>query len=379
MRGADTAAERVATPVPLGPLPRVPRVSVLMSNYNYEAFIATAIESLLAQTYGEFELVVCDDGSTDDSTRLVEAYAARDARVALVRKTNGGQASAWNAAYAHCTGDIICPLDSDDAFAPEKLARVVEHFRSHPDRGFLVHAMTVVDRDGSAIQTVPFLTRFEDGWIADRVVRRGGRWRYMPSSALAIRREVARHIFPVDESLRVCADAFVFTLAPLLTPVGHLAAPLTYYRSHGENNLTSGRRDLDSAQRECAWCVRGVDAVNARLAELSLAERSLTPAHDLDFRQTEFTVRLLDGTPRTRLYREYLSLARALAADDLYGLPQKLGGAVVYGAAIPLPAGWRPRWLTGTLGLGRVKRLVRAGLSELRAVVRGATARQPGT
>ena len=218
------------------------------------------------------------------------------------------------------------------------------------------------------------MTRFEDGWIADRVVRRGGRWRYMPSSALAVRREVAQHIFPVADTLRVCADAFVFTLAPLLTRVGHLHEPLTYYRVHGENNISAAVYDLASARKVNTWVVRGIDAVNTRLAELSLADRSLTPAHDVEFRQTEFTILLLDGTPRLRLIGEYFSLVRALAADDLYSVSQKLLGAVVYGASIPLPTSARQQWLTSSLGLSKGKRLAQAGLSAVRTMLSRASA-----
>jgi glycosyltransferase involved in cell wall biosynthesis len=374
MTSLDAPQRATAVPLSLDALPRTPRVSVLMSNYNYGAYVAAAIDSLVAQTYTNLEIIVCDDGSTDDSARVIAAYEARDPRVTFLRQANGGQASAWNAAYARSTGDIICPLDSDDAFAPEKIARVVDYFASHAACGFLVHAMMVVDRRGREIQRVPFMTRFEDGWIAERVIRRGGRWRYMPSSALALRREVAQHIFPISDTLRVCADAFVFTLAPLLTHVGHLAEPLTYYRVHGENNISAAVYDLASAQRVNGWVVRGVDAVNARLVQLSLADQLLTPQHDLEFRQTEFTIRLLDGTSRVRLVGEYLSLLRALAADDLYSIAQKLMGAAVYGGSILLPAAARQQWLTSSLGLSRAKRLAQAGFSALRAMLPRASA-----
>ncbi len=122
-------------PVSLGPLPENPLVSVLTANYNYAAFLGEAIESVLAQIYTNFEMIVCDDGSTDKSCEVVEKYGQRDPRVRLLRQQNGGQASAWNTAYRECRGDIICFLDADDRYLPEKLEVVVQAFRSAPDSG----------------------------------------------------------------------------------------------------------------------------------------------------------------------------------------------------------------------------------------------------
>ena len=126
-------------PIELSPLPTRPLVSVLMANYDYGRYIGEAIESVLAQTYQQFELIVCDDGSTDNSREVIEQFVSRDSRVRLVSKENGGVASALNAAYAASTGEIICLLDSDDLFHPEKLKKVVEAFRKFPHSGFCVH------------------------------------------------------------------------------------------------------------------------------------------------------------------------------------------------------------------------------------------------
>src|SRR5713226_9489377 len=95
-------------PIALPPLGDNPLVSILTANYNYARFIGDAIESAQNQTYTNWEMIVCDDGSTDDSCELVERYMQRDPRVRLVRKQNGGQTSAANAAYRECHGQIVC-------------------------------------------------------------------------------------------------------------------------------------------------------------------------------------------------------------------------------------------------------------------------------
>lgn len=108
-------------PIALPALAPTPLVSVLMPSHNYARFIGAALESVLQQIYEVREVVVCDDGSTDDSVAVVETYASRDSRVRLLRKANGGCISAVNAAYAQSRGDIVCFLDPDDRYLPRKL------------------------------------------------------------------------------------------------------------------------------------------------------------------------------------------------------------------------------------------------------------------
>ncbi|PLX70670.1 MAG: hypothetical protein C0602_03940 [Denitrovibrio sp.] len=99
-------------------------ISVILNNYNYSRYIAEAITSVLEQSYANFELIIVDDGSTDNSKEIIEQFAKKDSRIKLCFKENGGQASAFNAGYEAAKGDIICFLDSDDYFAPEKLAEI---------------------------------------------------------------------------------------------------------------------------------------------------------------------------------------------------------------------------------------------------------------
>ncbi len=92
-------------PIPLKTLPERPKVAVLVSNYNYAEYIRQAIESVLAQTYKNFELIICDDGSTDNSKEIIAGYCLHDSRISLIAKENGGQASGFNAAFAASTGE----------------------------------------------------------------------------------------------------------------------------------------------------------------------------------------------------------------------------------------------------------------------------------
>src|ERR1700760_3461305 len=116
MPPVETEPITALTPIQLRPLSAQPLVSILVSNYNYAQYIGETIESALHQTYPNFELIICDDGSTDDSVRVIEQYQRKGPRVQLIVKENGGQASGFNAAYAASRGELIALLDSDDTY-----------------------------------------------------------------------------------------------------------------------------------------------------------------------------------------------------------------------------------------------------------------------
>src|SRR3982074_2174920 len=115
-----------------------PYVGVLIETYKHEQFIAQAITSVLEQDMpmADVEIVVVDDGSTDRTPEIVRRL---EPRVRLIRKTNGGPASAFNAGFPECHGDIIAFLDGDDWWAPAKLRSVVEEMERDPEVGIVGH------------------------------------------------------------------------------------------------------------------------------------------------------------------------------------------------------------------------------------------------
>ncbi len=110
----------------------IPQVSVLMPVYNGAAMLPACLESILSQTFADFELVVVDDGSTDGSGELLERMARKDARVALVRMGHEGIVAALNRGLAECRGAFICRMDCDDLMRPRRLALQLEHMRKNP-------------------------------------------------------------------------------------------------------------------------------------------------------------------------------------------------------------------------------------------------------
>lgn len=332
-------------PIPLHPLPGTPLVSVLMANYNYQEYLSDSIESVLNQTYPHFELIVCDDGSVDQSYDVISSYASRDSRIKPIRKPNGGMASAWNAAYAISTGRIYCTLDADDCFAPQKLEAIVHHFNDRSNSGFAVHPMNVVDSAGQLVDMMPRDRRLEEGWIAEKVLRRGGRWRFMITSALSFRAELTRHLFPIHEEIfRAHADAMVFTLSPLLTEVTAIDQVLSSYRIHGGNNLGTLTPDVTTDKKLADLVSRTVAGVNLRLSELGLDQPRLSLENNLEYIQSTFRICLFEGKPFPDLCRMYITVARATLADDIYSASYKAAGLLVYGIALALPVRLRSPW-----------------------------------
>jgi glycosyltransferase involved in cell wall biosynthesis len=268
--------DQMLKPIELTPLPENPLVSVLTANYNYARYLREAIESVLAQSYPNFEVIVCDDGSTDASCEVVEHYALLDPRIKLLRKENGGVSSALNAAYRESKGEIVCLLDADDRFLPEKLDRIVEAFWSHPDSGFLGHKLFLIDADGQRQGRKPLFAQQPSGWYGAYVACSGD---FPPGlafgSALCLRREISDLIFPLPETFRSGADGVLMTLGPLMTPIIGIDDPLAEYRFHGRNvtntaQVSSEFLNTESRLDSMYWELRReyLGSVDPRLGEV---------------------------------------------------------------------------------------------------------------
>ena len=127
-----------------------PLVSVIIGNYNYDYFLPEAINSVLQQTYRNFELIVVDDGSTDNSREVIESYGEK---IIAVFQPNGGQGAAFNVGINRAKGEIVCFLDADDYYYPDKLRKIVSGFCNHPRWVQISHGRTTVDCDGTPIGT----------------------------------------------------------------------------------------------------------------------------------------------------------------------------------------------------------------------------------
>ena len=130
----------------------MPSVSVIMPVYNGGQFLAEAIESILAQTFTDFELIIVDDGSQDASAEIIRSYEIADNRVRLVQhKQNQGQGAALNSGIQASTGMYVTQMDSDDISLPERLRKQVQFLQCHPDIGGVGTRRQVCNQDLSTL------------------------------------------------------------------------------------------------------------------------------------------------------------------------------------------------------------------------------------
>lgn len=123
-----------------------PLVSALITSYNYGLYLREAVDSALNQTYPNIEVIVVDDGSTDNSPEIMASYGDR---IIPIYKKNGGHVSAVNAGYAASQGQILCFLDSDDVWLPQKVETVVEAFNTYPKATVVYHKVQNIDAEGT--------------------------------------------------------------------------------------------------------------------------------------------------------------------------------------------------------------------------------------
>ena len=130
---------------------KAPAISVLMPVYNAELYVAEAVESVLAQTFTDFELITIDDGSTDRSSRILEGYAGLDSRIRLVSRPNTGIVGALNEGASMARGEIIARMDADDVSLPERFAKQFEYLLAHPDCDAAGSRVLLIDPEGAPI------------------------------------------------------------------------------------------------------------------------------------------------------------------------------------------------------------------------------------
>ncbi len=128
------------------------KISMIIPVYNAEQYLKKCVDSVRAQTYGKLEIMLVDDGSTDSSGELCDAYAEKDERIRVVHKENGGLVSAWKAGVKECSGEYVSFLDSDDWINPEMLSEMSAYLTGN-DREMVISDY-IIERDGGSQEYV---------------------------------------------------------------------------------------------------------------------------------------------------------------------------------------------------------------------------------
>jgi glycosyltransferase involved in cell wall biosynthesis len=222
-------------------------VTILINNYNYAEFLSDAIESALGQSYKNIEVIIVDDGSTDNSIEIIKKY---EDKIHLLLKENGGQASAFNIGFKESNGDIVCLLDSDDFFAHDKIERIVDLFNQYQSVHWIFHELRFVNEFGQVIPlgTLPAdvykninlrRSNFQDKQLID-FRRRSGKFKNVSyvgpaTSGLCFRRNLLDKILPMPESVSILSDHYLKIATKHLAVGMHLMEELACLRIHSSN------------------------------------------------------------------------------------------------------------------------------------------------
>lgn len=208
-------------------------ISVIIDNYNYGRYLAEAIESVIGQNYKDWELIVVDDGSEDDSVSIINSFVNRyPDKIRKVIKENGGQASCFNCGFEESNGDIIAFLDSDDKWFPDKLAKIKE---AHDLSSFVAHEKLFSNGKDQKIST-------EKNEKRSYYLKKYGLFPTydITTSTMSFSRSLLEKIMPVPEKeFRICADHYLTFSATYFENVCYLHEKLSFYRIHDKNGFVT--------------------------------------------------------------------------------------------------------------------------------------------
>jgi glycosyltransferase involved in cell wall biosynthesis len=242
---------------------------VLLSVHNDDRFVSEAIESILSQTFHDFELIVIDDGSTDGSRARIEAY--EDRRIRLVSRANRGLVASLNEALALAGGEYIARQDADDISLPTRIEREVALLDAHPEIALVGTNYTVIDEDGRPLATTSVFTHPDDLAVAEILSNQYGH------GSVMMRRALVAELGGYDGSVGYVEDYDLFVRIARIAQIANIAEPLYLWRRNASGISLSNKH----AQSEQTLVVR--DREFKRILERRGEFRIFTSFHPFDF------------------------------------------------------------------------------------------------
>jgi glycosyltransferase involved in cell wall biosynthesis len=248
-----------------------PKISVVIDNYNYGRFLSAAIESVLAQEYTDWECVVVDDGSTDESRSVIEQFSPR---VKGIFQKNSGYAAAFNRGISETSGEIVCFLDADDVWRKDKLSKISARFEAEPDLGGIQHLLQDADTN-----LIPMKQDFPawpirytlDDFLVGKVVLGA-------TSGTSFRRSVLNKALPIPTEFRfLYADNYLLVRSMFFASLGNISEPLGLHRVHGSNFCAGTFADARKLGADMSMGAVYESHIRRWLGERGL---SLSPEHE---------------------------------------------------------------------------------------------------
>lgn len=219
-------------------------VSVIMPNYNKGPYVRAAIESILLQTYHNFELVIVDDGSTDESPSIIRNYQTRDSRIVYVERSHLEVSSARNLGIETAHGELIAFMDSDDVCSKDKLSKQVDLFRSSNEIFLCYTNGWIVDQKGEATGKIfhrdlqPIPKGYQEGYLFSLLLHRN----YLLSASMMIPKQCFQ-TEKFDTYLPIGQDTDLWVRLARKFPFRYVSEPLYGYRIYPGNRWSPGNMD----------------------------------------------------------------------------------------------------------------------------------------
>ena len=242
-----------------------PLVSVIVPNYNHARYLPLRLDSIRAQTFQDYELILMDDCSTDGSRSILEAFARSEPRASLImnESNSGTPFKQWNKGVKQAKGEIVWLAESDDYAHPRFLERMLSALRDRPQVGVAYCESNVVDENdvvlGDTAHVFDGLGNYRDRWEHDFIAN--GRTEcstfmiqknmIVNASAAVFRKSVYLKTGGADEFMRLCGDWKLWATMMRRSDVSHVAEPLNYFRTHvqtARHTTSSWRSLLERAQ-----------------------------------------------------------------------------------------------------------------------------------
>ena len=321
-----------------------PRVTVVVPAFNARSTIGKTLRSAQAQTYRNLEILVVDDGSTDDTVECVTSISPGDPRIRLIRQSNGGPSAARNAALAQASGEFVAPLDADDLWHPTKIQKQIEVFAANPGVGLVYTWSRVINlEDRVRAAKLPLFARGHVHSAMMAVNFIGG------GSVPLIRTDVLREVGGYDVALRnACEDFKLQLLIAERYEYDLVPEFLVGYRWHPSQLSADFAGMLRARRVVLREACRRNPSVPRLLARLSLAH--------------SFRITGIQMVKKGDIARGYLAMMQAAAMDpvasaheafDFVGRRMKGRSGPVQDGLLSAAGDESPTGLTGEPPIGR--------------------------
>ncbi len=311
-----------------------PTVSVVMSVYNGKMFLLESINSILSQSFSDFEFIIIDDGSTDGSSELLDSYSHRDRRVRIIHQANCGLSDALNRGASIARGKYIARMDADDISMNDRLSRQVDALEKHPDIGVIGGAIEIIDSRNNIFGVRRFPT-------SDHMIRMD---LFSGSCALShptvmMRTEVFMRVGGYRGIVVDAEDYDLWLRIAEHSKLANLKAPVLKYRSH------LGQVSVQKFRRQALSTLAAIAAAEVRRSG--------------DFDPLDHAVEI-DSSVFEQLGQDYTSQCAAIARGYRACI-SSMTEAGEYGAAIKLmeeflyssECAYAPKSVSGDLFLSR--------------------------